>query len=446
MKILKFGGTSVKDAAAMKQIKEIISDETTPILIVLSACSGITNKLQKIAFLAKENQDYQTLIKDVADHHLKLVRELIDHSEQKEEAINHIYHLIEELNDICEGVSLLEELSVNAESKILSFGELLSTFIFYKYVSLFKDKSILVDSRDYLTLKSDNYKKLFDIKDVDKTRLLELNNLLTKSGLVIAQGFIASNEFGETTNLGRGGSDYTASIFGAILSADAIEIWTDVDGIMSADPRIVEDVFSHEELSYNDVRLMSFFGAKVLHVNAIRPAIEKNIDVIVKNTKRPEFKGSWIKREVSNTNNGFKTIIEKKEIRRISIEVNEKNNTEEEHKNLQKLFLEQEINVIYSEIINNYLVYYLEEKKSLQFIEEKINSKEKYTLIGISLEMIILIGVNINCNVDNILQLVGKENLVDMKLNLVKGFLILAYKKRTKSSISQDLHTLLNTG
>lgn len=279
----KFGGTSVGTSAAMKQVASILSSEPNS-LAVLSACSGITNKLIQIAQLAISNlAETIQQIDEVANFHLELADEL-DVSLQSREYIS---ETAKELINLAKGINLLQEKQVSVEAKIISKGELLSTYIFHKYlVENLKLSASLIFAPDYLQYDGLNYTLIKKEK---------LSATLDENQICVTQGFIASNPSGQITNLGRGGSDWSAAIFGAELGAAKINIWTDVDGVLTADPRIVPDAKLIDEIDYDSIKLAALLGAKVLHPETIAPAMQQGIEVCIRNTFNLECKGSLIK-------------------------------------------------------------------------------------------------------------------------------------------------------
>ena len=275
MKILKFGGTSVSKPQKIIEIIKSYKD----VAVVLSAFSGITNKLIETANLAaKKDKKYLEILKEINKTHLAFAKKL----KISDKAINST-----------KGIFLIKEISPRTMDLIMSFGERLSTQIISQSIK----NAEQLDSRTLL--KSNNnfgYAKL----DLSKTYENIQKHFNKSKKLQIITGFIASTEDGETTTIGRGGSDYTASIFAAALNAKEIEIWTDVDGIMTADPRVVKKSFSIKNISYIEAMEMSHFGAKVIHPPTMQPALNKNIPIRIKNTLNPEFEGSVISSKTSS--------------------------------------------------------------------------------------------------------------------------------------------------
>lgn len=294
MKILKFGGTSVGSAESIKSVVEILlqnKKSKEDFAVVFSAMSGITNLLLEVGKKASESNDgYIQILKNIEQKHITTVKSLIDVKFQSK-VIANIRMLSNELEDLLHGVFLLKELSLRTQDLVLSFGERLSSYIVFEYIKQSGISAELLDSRT--VIKTDNrfgFAKV-NFKATDKN----IKEHFKKSkGVQVITGFIASTDKNETTTLGRGGSDYTASIFAAALGADEIEIWTDVDGVMTADPKKVKRAFTLEGISYKEAMEMSHFGAKVIYPPTLQPAFAKKIPIWIKNTFNPGHPGTLI--------------------------------------------------------------------------------------------------------------------------------------------------------
>lgn len=314
---MKFGGTSVEDAAAIRRLIDIVKRELPKqIIVVVSACSGVTNELIRCAHTVKNGSesDAMDILDTLHKRHLKISRELL---EEKRLAIvaKKIEEYFSEIKNIVRGVNLLGELTPRTLDLITSYGELLSSLIIHSALEETGISSNLLDARKVMITDSSfgSAKPLFDtIEERIKKYFLPVlkNNLV-----VITQGFIGATEDGITTTIGRGGSDYSAAIFGSIISAETIQIWTDVDGMMSADPRIVSESKLITTLSFNEASELAYFGAKVLHPNTILPAVQKNIPVRILNSRRPEIGGTLILQTTASDNKSVvKSIASKKGI------------------------------------------------------------------------------------------------------------------------------------
>src|SRR5450759_1425048 len=293
MKVLKFGGTSIGSPERIRGVKKIIESQSCPCLIVVSAFQSITDDLKLLSELASNRDDeYEILLEKVILKHIEFTKQLIIKAKQ-DSVIEDIKNISDDLRETLSGIYLLRELSKHSLDQTLGTGEILSSLILSNVI----DDCQLIDARNFIRTDSN-----FGFANVDFVRT---DNLISKglSGMkkrIIVPGFIASNERGETTTLGRGGSDYTASIFAAALNAEVLEIWTDVDGFMTADPKKVERAYAIESLTYSEAIELSHFGAKVIYTPTLRPVYKKNIPIIVLNTFNPESKGTIISNKSNN--------------------------------------------------------------------------------------------------------------------------------------------------
>jgi len=296
MKVLKFGGTSCGAVTSIQSVLNIIKAKQvkeSQIAAVFSAMGGVTNKLIEAGYLATQNDGtYFDLVREIENRHFEVVRALIDVKSQSKVFAN-IRTIINELEDLLKGVSLIREISARTSDLIVSFGERLSTTLIYEILHAqgidcqYLDARKVIRTDDNFGIASVN----FEITD----RQIQAYFSKTKS-LQLITGFIGSTEKGETTTLGRGGSDYTGSIFGAALNAEEIEIWTDVDGIMTADPRKVKNAFTIPTITYSEAMELTHFGAKVIYPPSLQPAFAKNIPIRVLNTFNPDFIGTVVNR------------------------------------------------------------------------------------------------------------------------------------------------------
>ena len=287
MKVLKFGGTSVGSPERIRGVKKIIESQSVPCVIVVSAFQGITDELKHLSELASsKNEKYKTLLDKIILKHIEFANQLIVRN-KLDAVIEKIKNISNDLKETLNGIFLLRELSKHSLDQTLATGEMLSSLILSNLI----DDCQLIDSRNFIKTDS-NFG--FACVDFSKTNSLIAKNLSGTAKRIIVPGFIASNEKGETTTLGRGGSDYTASIFAAALDAEVLEIWTDVDGFMTADPKKVERAYAIENLTYSEAIELSHFGARVIYTPTLRPVYKKNIPIIVLNTFNPDLKGTII--------------------------------------------------------------------------------------------------------------------------------------------------------
>lgn len=308
MKILKFGGTSVGSAKSLKLVTGIIKsyrDNDENIAVVCSAMNGVTNLILKASQLAKETNDqYLKITREIENKHAETIRDLLDTRSQSK-SLSNLKMTINSLEEILYGVSLVKELSTRTLDLLLSFGEQLSVPVITKYLQQEKINAVSVDSRT-LIFTNNNFGKAQVNYDLTNKAIQDYFGKL--NGTAIVTGFIASGENLETTTLGRGGSDFTAAILGAALEANEIEIWTDVDGVMTTDPRIVKNAFSLPYLSYLEAMEMSHFGAKIIYPPSLQPAFSKHIPLRIKNTFNAEFEGTTIGIESKDTGKLIKGI------------------------------------------------------------------------------------------------------------------------------------------
>jgi aspartate kinase len=308
MLVLKFGGTSVGNAENIKKVVEIITTSVSQKIVVLSAVSGTTNSLLAISKAIQKEQLKQTLtlVQLLENEYQSLIDELFVSKQYKTKALSFVFEKFNFLRR-------LTSADLNLENTIVAQGEILSTHLVALYLKESNISSTLVSALDFMEVSSDNEPNISKIKE----QLTAILNQKPTEKLWITQGFICKNEVDEITNLQRGGSDYTASLIGAAIHADEIQIWTDIDGMHNNDPRFVENTFSLEEISFDEAAELAYFGAKILHPQSLIPAKENNINVLLKNTFSPFSKGTIIKNKTAN--NGFTAIAAKDGITAIKI-------------------------------------------------------------------------------------------------------------------------------
>ncbi|MBM2814001.1 MAG: aspartate kinase [Ignavibacteria bacterium] len=297
MIVMKFGGTSVADATAMKTVLSIVRKYSAePLIVVLSACSGITNKILKAMEISAAGDKNKALdiYREIEIHHLNLINELIDKKKYKEEALKPVKKLLDDLKNFIEAANLLGELTDRTSDSAVANGELLSTNIFEAACRCYGIESVFLDIRNIICTDSAFGSASVDFDETSIAAKETISPLFGNNKPIITQGFIASDSFGRTTTLGRGGSDYSAAIIGWAVDAGEIQIWTDVNGVMSGDPRILKNACTLPEMSFTAIRWASYFGAKVLHPDTIKPALDNNIPVRVLNTFEMENPGTTI--------------------------------------------------------------------------------------------------------------------------------------------------------
>ena len=307
MKVMKFGGTSVGSVKSILSLKKIVEAEarTQPVVVVVSALDGITDKLIAISQMAlKGDKRYREEFDGMMERHHQMIDTIITDPQKRENLFKRVDSLFEQLKSIYFGVYLIHDLSEKTQDAIVSYGERLSSNI----VAALVKNGIRLNARDFIRTQKKHGKHVIDA-DLTTELVKEAFKDLSDKNIYVVPGFIARDrDSHETTNLGRGGSDYTASILAAVLNAEVLEIWTDVDGFMTADPKVIKSAYTINELSYVEAMELCNFGAKVIYPPTIYPVCVKNIPIKVKNTFNPEHPGTLIKSEIDNDDKPIKGI------------------------------------------------------------------------------------------------------------------------------------------
>ncbi|MDY5308036.1 MAG: bifunctional aspartate kinase/homoserine dehydrogenase I [Prevotella sp.] len=305
MKVLKFGGTSVGSVESILSLKAIVEKEAQkqPIIVVVSALGGITDKLIATSLLAQKGDEaWKDEFQAMVERHHKMIDTIITDPRKREQLFNIVDSLFEQLRSIYFGVYLIHDLSKKTQDAIVSYGERLSSNI----VATLVQGAKWYDSREFIKTVRKNHKNTLDS---ELTNRLVRRTFSDLQRISLVPGFISKDrDTDEITNLGRGGSDYTAAIIAAALDAEILEIWTDVDGFMTADPRVIKTAYTIKELSYIEAMELCNFGAKVVYPPTIYPVCVKNIPIRVKNTFNPDGEGSIIKQKVANNDKTIKGI------------------------------------------------------------------------------------------------------------------------------------------
>ncbi len=296
-KVMKFGGSSVADAKKIRGVIDIVLESfktDEKIIVVVSALGGITDDLIKLSTLALRGDKYEILFKNICQRHDQVVGELISLKDQKR-VLQEISKKYNELSEILKNIFQTKKSSPSSLDAVMSFGEQLSAYITSEAM---KSRGILCEFVDARTIiKTDDNFNNANV-DIEKSYKLISNYFNNKSNpqntFFVMGGFIGSTKDNITTTLGRGGSDYTASLIGAALGASVIEIWTDVDGIMTEDPKKMKDALLIPEITYEKAEEMAYNGAKVIHPKTMKPARLKNIPIYIKNTFNPSGHGTKI--------------------------------------------------------------------------------------------------------------------------------------------------------
>lgn len=305
MKVLKFGGTSVGSVKSILSLKNIVEKESKkqPLVVVVSALGGITDKLLNTAQLALNgDEEYKNEFDSMVTRHHQMIDTIITDNKKREKLYDTVDSLFEQLKSIYYGVYLIHDLSEKTQNAIVSYGERLSSNITATLISNAK----LFDARNFIQTEYKNHKHTLDS---ELTNQLVCKTFKEQPEISVVPGFISRDKHtGETTNLGRGGSDYTAAIIAAALNAEVLEIWTDVDGFMTADPKVIHTAYTINELSYKEAMELCNFGAKVVYPPTIYPVCVKNIPILVKNTFNPDSRGTVIKEKIHNDQKVIKGI------------------------------------------------------------------------------------------------------------------------------------------
>ncbi len=428
MIVMKFGGTSVKDAKAMQEVLKIVKNTEEKKVVLLSACSGMTDKL---VCLIKDavNRDAEFPIKtidEIENFHLNLCCELYRNELFRNYSSVLIKRYCNELRKLADGVHRLKECSPRSLDRAASFGELLSTTIFHFLCLENSLKPILIDARKVIktnsnftsakVLMKETKRNAFKIigtelgitREKEKFNLKKFNdniensvqnsenwqqtttdeikeNIENRTNLVITQGFIASDLFNKTTTLGRGGSDWSAAILGSCLNADEIQIYTDVDGILTSDPRIIENSKLIEKISYDEVKELSFFGAKVVHPDTIFPALSKNIPVRILNTFNTNVEGTLIYSERKRSKSDFKSIVLKKDCQYCDLKFNSKANIHFYSNKFLKFFQRRGIKIFFHSSSVSQITFLIEKNTDIKFFSEQIPSNILIELVDVNL-------------------------------------------------------------
>ena len=322
MQVLKFGGSSVGSPEAISKVIAIVKErvKTSPTIVVVSAMSGVTDQLILLAQSASQgNEAYKTIIQNLEQKHLDAVRALLP-IQQQSGTLSMVKQLINEIESNCDGLFMLRELTMRMQDRLISYGEILSSKIIAAAFEAEGVDQVWLDSRAVIKTNSKYFNAVVDKELTNKTIQQYFATPSNQHALYMAPGFIASDAEGNTTTLGRGGSDYTGAIYAAALKAAVLEIWTDVSGMMTADPRMVQNAKEIPKISYQEAMELSHFGAKIIYPPTIQPVMRENIPVWIKNTFEPEHPGTLIENESPKDDNFIRGISSIKDICLLSLE------------------------------------------------------------------------------------------------------------------------------
>lgn len=299
MIVMKFGGTSVEDARAMRNVGAIVRRHAArrP-LVVASACAGVTNRLLALAKAARDGGKGRALeqVEELRVRHRRIAHELF-HGEVLFTVQSQVDAVMDDLADLARSISILGELTDRSLDTFAGFGERLSTLLLYHHMKNEGDQCILVSAGDVMITNEEFTRAVPLFSEIEARASDVLVPRLSAGQIVITQGFVGATRAGVPTTIGRGGSDYSAAVFGAAINAEEIQIWTDVNGVMTSDPSLIKNARVIDEMTFREAAELAYFGAKVLHPATILPAVQKNIPVRVLNSKHPELPGTVIVRE-----------------------------------------------------------------------------------------------------------------------------------------------------
>lgn len=404
MKVLKFGGTSVANAENISKVIKILENEskTHNIAVVVSALGGTTDQLIEAGNLATNKDDkYHKVYKQIVDRHNDTAKKLIK-GKAKQALLKHLNTKLEELKQILQGLFLINEFSNKTIDKIVSFGELLSSYIITEALRQNLKSSSLKDSRELILTDSTFTNAIVKTKETatNISIFFKKNN----DKVVILPGFVSRNKNGDTTTLGRGGSDYTAALIASALKADVLEIWTDVSGMYTANPKLVKQAFPIKEISYEEAMELSHFGAKVLYPPTVQPALQKNIPIHIKNTFSPNDEGTLITKKNKDKSHPVKGISHIENIALLTLEGNGMVGIPGFSKRLFSALSRSNINVILitqasSEHSICVGVYSADAKKAKQIVDEEFvyeisKKKIKPLLVENGLAIVAVVGDN----------------------------------------------------
>ena len=347
MKVLKFGGTSVANSENIKRVLTIVTEKAKneKLVVVVSALSKVTDLLQLASQKAASNDEsYKEIVTEIEKKHLDTLKELIPVSEQSS-LLSHLKRIVNHLETLLDGCFLLGELSPRTEDTILGFGELLSSYIIAEALKQQLKNSGYADSRELIKTNANFGKAAVDFEATNQ--LVADFFASNENQVVVLPGFIASTADKIPTTLGRGGSDYTAAIVAAALNATELEIWTDVNGMFTANPKIVKQAQPIATISYQEAMELSHFGAKVLYPPTIQPVLRKNIPILIKNTFEPEAVGTYISNDVVSQTNPVKGISHIDNIALLTLEGPGMVGVSGSSKRLFEVLSQENINVIF---------------------------------------------------------------------------------------------------
>jgi aspartate kinase len=418
---MKFGGTSVGTAEAMYLVADAINKQSAPKIVVLSASAGITDKLVNITNSLPENlESARVIYKEIEAQMLQFC----DNLRLGENSKSKITSLLYELDQLIYSVELLEHISDNVANRIVAFGELLSTTIFSEYYNQNYSCEFLNIS-DYLNY--DNKSGEYSLES--KPEVLQR---LESSNTIVTQGFICKNMEGNIANLGRGGSDYSAAIISAELKAKELQIWTDVNGVMSADPRVIKNPLTKNSINIGSLERMAYFGAKVIHPDTLKPTLKANIPVRILNTFNSENHGTQV---TSNNDNPIPTLTIKKNCVRYSFKTNSKKNLYLINKHITNTVVNKSLNLLSSSHIDN-LIHYVFERNIDKFLGLDLEFQPK------EIDLIYICELN-NSKINVILTQLNNLKIEHLEIDWSNGAILILANADNKTEDYDRLHDVL---
>jgi aspartate kinase len=400
--VMKFGGTSVQDSASIENVINIVRKQKAGKIVVVSAISKATNSLEQIARLAGERKvkEARPILEELIYRHHTIINNLVENTDLRTKAIQKINNFHFKIVELMSGVAIINELSLRTLDAFRVFGELMSSIAVFFAM---KNKGMnveWVDSRDIIKTNNEFSRAYPDFELSQKNVNKKIIPLLRSGKTILAQGFIASTTDGISTTMGRESSDFSAAIYGALIDADEIQIWTDVDGVLTADPNIIKNTMKLSEISFSEMEELSNFGAKVLHKNSIKPALMKKIPLKVLNSKNSSSRGTLI-HSTLKYHKLIKSITYKKNI--IVLRLKPKENLDQfifwdllinalgKHKPQIDIMLSSSNSVIIVIAENNYTrIHYDDLKKEIEGFAkfDLVKEKSLITLVGSDLNSI----------------------------------------------------------
>ncbi|MFA7327105.1 MAG: aspartate kinase [Candidatus Kapaibacterium sp.] len=421
MKVMKFGGTSVGTAEAMRLVAGAITKQSGNMIVVLSASSGVTDKLVNITnSLPEDITSARSIYIEVEAQMLKIASDL----ELSESSIIKVTALLHELSQLIYSVELLEFISDNVANRIVAYGELLSTTIFSEYFSNSYSCKFL-NITDYLT-----YDKKADQYTLANKE--EIGRLLFSHNTIVTQGFICKNTDGNISNLGRGGSDYSAAIIAAEMQAKELQIWTDVNGVMSADPRIIKNPLTKNRINVGSLERMAFFGAKVIHPDTLKPTLMANIPVKILNTFNSDNHGTLV---TIDRDNPIPTFTIKRKCLLYTFRTSSKKNLYQVNKYVTNMIIKKSLNLLSSVHIDN-AVHYVLERSIDKFLDSDMNYESK------KIDLIYICELN-NSKINAILTNLNNLNIQHLEVDWASGAILILANADNKTEDYDRFHDML---